>query len=322
MRGILIALLATTTLIASLPAAHALTVGGGGSRRTDCLATFDTAANTPPRRPRHVRCTDGDPACDADGIVNGRCDVLVAVCANSTQLPRCTLAGVDTIAIDHAQDDGDRDFDPDFQALQTRIDGDIETPTATANLCTAFSHVQVPVQGPLRGNRCKKGKKRIRMTTISDLIDGRVTVDRDQLRLTCDPSPAGCDPRALFSGTFDRIQRQVFNQSCALSGCHDSQSMTGELLLETGAAYGNLVNATPTNGPAAAAGLARVAVPQPDVGDPLASYLMLKITGDLGPGFGARMPFGGPKLDRTLIDVIRRWIEAGAPADGWVAGTD
>ena len=53
-----------------------------------------------------------------------------------------------------------------------------------------------------------------------------------------DPAPSnGCDPQTLFTGgTFDRIQRQVFNQNCALSGCHDSQSQAGDLLLETGAA--------------------------------------------------------------------------------------
>ena len=58
--------------------------------------------------------------------------------------------------------------------------------------------------------------------------------------MECDPAPSGCDPMAIYTGTFDRIQRQIFNQSCAVSGCHDSQSQTGGLLLETGAAHTNL----------------------------------------------------------------------------------
>ena len=46
-------------------------VGGGGSKRRDCLVTFDAAVNLPSAKPKHVRCTDGDPACDSDGVVNG-----------------------------------------------------------------------------------------------------------------------------------------------------------------------------------------------------------------------------------------------------------
>ena len=34
------------------------------------------------------------------------------------------------------------------------------------------------------------------------------------------------------------------------------------------------------------------------------------------------MPFGRPKLDQTLIEVVQLWIAAGAPATGWVPGTD
>jgi len=316
-------LLAGVVLAPALAApAHALFVVGGGSKRTDCLAVFNTEANHPRRRPRHVRCADGA-ACDADGTVNGRCEFPVAVCVNSTLEPRCTLAGVDTLAVEHAEDDGDPDFDPDFQALQARIDADLEMPVTAANRCSLAAIVRVPVIGPLRRHRCKKGQKRIRMTAVSTLLDGRrVKVDRDDLRLRCDPAPEGCDPRALFAGTFDRVQRQIFNQSCALSACHDSQSVAGDLLLETGAAHGNLVNVVPSNGPAAAADLRRLAVPAEGLGDLERSYLLMKVTGDLPPGFGARMPFGGPRLDRTLVDVVRLWIAAGAPTEGWVPGTD
>ena len=142
------------------------------------------------------------------------------------------------------------------------------------------------------------------------------------MRLTCLPAPEGCSPRQFFTSTFDRVQRQIFDQSCAVSACHDSQAVAANLLLETGASHTNLVDVTPTNGPAGNAGWQRIALTAPGVGDLERSYLLHKLTGDLPNGFGLRMPFGRRKLDRTLIDVITLWIAAGAPADGWVAGTD
>src|SRR5437899_741178 len=78
-------------------------VGGGGSATTDCLLVFDAAVNSPPTRPHDIRCTDGAP-CDADGTVNGSCQFAVAVCANSTVEPRCTLNGVGSVTVDHALD--------------------------------------------------------------------------------------------------------------------------------------------------------------------------------------------------------------------------
>jgi len=126
----------------------------------------------------------------------------------------------------------------------------------------------------------------------------------------------------LFDGTFDRIQRQVFNQNCALSGCHDSQSRAGDLLLEDTAAHGNLVNVLPDNFAARDAGWKRVDAPGPG-GDPETSLLFRKVTGDLpNDAYGERMPLNRKKLNKTLRDIIERWIEAGAPENGWVPETN
>ncbi len=308
--------------IAWSPRVEALIVGGGGSRTTDCLAVFNAPANRPARRPRHIQCTDGDP-CDADGLVDGQCSFPVAACINSTLIDRCSLTGIETLTVEHAEDNGDPEFDPDFQALQARIDADLTFPSLATNQCALPATIQVPVRGPFRKNRCKKGKKRLRMRAVSTLIDDRrVKVDRDDLKLTCLPAPSGCSPRQFFSSTFDRVQRQIFNQTCAVSACHDSEAVAGSLLLETGASHANLVGAIPTNALAGNAGWHRVAVPAPGTGDLTRSYLLHKITGDLPTGFGSRMPLGGRKLDRTLVDVITLWIAAGAPNDGWVPGTD
>jgi len=103
-----------------------------------------------------------------------------------------------------------------------------------------------------------------------------------------------------------------------LSGCHDSQTFAGNLLLESGASYGNLVGVNPSNPSAAGAGWKRV-----DAGVPATSYILHKINGDLpNASYGERMPLGKAKLNKTLRDVIELWAAAGAPQVGWVPGTD
>jgi hypothetical protein len=187
--------------------------------------------------------------------------------------------------------------------------------------CATPANIQVEVKGPFKNGRCRGNKKLLKVTTLSMPVGDRILRDTDTMRLECQPAPAGCNPQALFTGTFDRIQRQIFNQTCALSGCHDSQSRTGELLLEPGAAHGSLVNVDPSNAAAAAAGWKRVTVLGPTSGDPATSLLLAKLVGPPA-GFGPRMPFNRPKLDQSLIDIVQLWIAAGAPTDGWVPGTD
>lgn len=304
-------------------------VGGGGGAATDCLTTFKADVTFPTLNPRHVRCTDGD-ACDADGLVNGYCTIPVRVCANSTFSGSCTKNGVSTATVDHALDNGDLKFDPDFQALQARIDNDIMLPSTTADSCTNASNIRVPIKGPLgASNNCGRGKtKKLKLTTVSLPINGHVYTDVDVMRLQCDPNPVnGCDPQTLWAGTFDRIQNQIFNQNCALSGCHDSQSQQAGLLLETGASFANLVNMDPVTVSAFNDGWKRVHITVQDVsGDLATSFLVHKIEDsstyplpDLT--YGARMPLNRPKLHATLRNVIEQWILNGAPMTGWVPGT-
>jgi hypothetical protein len=311
-------------------AATATIVGGGGRASTDCLAVFDATVNVPapPRAPHHIRCVDGDSSCDADGLANGVCVFPVNICANSTfDSSRCTLAGVDFLTIDHAVDDGqDPKFDPEFLAMQDRVDSGIHPPNSTPNVCTTLANdFHVPVKGPFKKkgkNTCRPNRKTLRMTATA-LVMGVGYSDRDTLKMTCVPST--CDPAVFFTGTFDRIQRQIFDQSCAKGTCHDSQSMAGGMLLETGASYGQTVNVTPTNPVAQDPPYSwlRIKTSSPTSGDPDASYLYHKITGDLpDPGLLARMPRNRRKLNATLIEVIRLWIENGAPQTHWVPGTD
>jgi hypothetical protein len=220
---------AALCLILLAPGARAGTIPGGGLRRSDCLAVFETplVGNL---RARRIVCTDGDPTCDADGIVNGACSLEVGVCLNASGLEHCSSPGVVWVTVEHAEDDGDRLFDPDFQALQARIDAKADFPEQEADVCTALSLFRVPVDGPRRAGSCRSGQKTIRLDSRSVFSDGRWVRDRDRLRLVCRPAPGGCDAALFFAGTFDRIQQQVFDQRCATGGCHDSESTAGGLL--------------------------------------------------------------------------------------------
>jgi hypothetical protein len=156
------------------------------------------------------------------------------------------------------------------------------------------------------------------MTTQSefDISAGKSFTDKDAMKFICRPAPTGCDPQALYSGTFDRIQGQILDQNCATSACHDSQSFAGGLLLETGASYTSLVGIAPVNFAAGQLGWLRVTAADEDT-----SYLYQKLQGGLDPSLGERMPFGKGKLKSHLREIIRLWIVAGAPETGWVPGT-
>lgn len=309
--------------LAAAAPATAVIVGGGGSKSKDCLVVFDAAVNFPIGREKQVRCVDGDATCDTDGSVNGSCSIAVRVCANSTFSSACTLSGVTGINVDHAIDNGtDPKFDPDYLAVQDRIEDEFLFPVDTADTCTATITLTVPIKGPL-GNNCGRRQKKLKLRSTAQSIDG-VAKDTDTLKLSCEPATVnGCNPQTLYTSTFDRIQKQIFNQSCALGSCHDSESQAGGLLLETGASHGNLVNELPINGPAEAAGWRRVTVFVQDVqGDADSSFLYRKIEGDLPDAtYGESMPRGKAKLPGSLREVIRLWIEAGAPLTTWVPGT-
>ena len=120
---------------------------------------------------------------------------------------------------------------------------------------------------------------------------------------------AGGDFVATFTvgtvqATLQSIQDNIFTPIC--SSCHTGvgTSLPGSM---------NLSSVT-----ASRAALVSVAsVEQPGVqrvspGHSATSYLVQKLQGDPGIS-GNRMPFGGPFLDQPTIDVVRQWIDAGAP---------
>src|SRR5882762_4330793 len=93
------------TLLLFTPQVSAVVVPGGGGKSSDCVAVSDIpAANSPapPRTPKNVDCTDGDPSCDGDGARNARCSFDLRVCVNSTAVTGCTPVRADSLSIDHA----------------------------------------------------------------------------------------------------------------------------------------------------------------------------------------------------------------------------
>ena len=104
--------------------------------------------------------------------------------------------------------------------------------------------------------------------------------------------------------TLDSIQANVFEGSCALSGCHDGGGTglpRGMDLSSADASFDALVGVDSLQVP----GLPRVTPNDAD-----ASYLVDKLEGS--QAVGSQMPLGGPFLDQATIDVIRAWIDNGA----------
>ncbi len=124
-------------------------------------------------------------------------------------------------------------------------------------------------------------------------------------------------PPVAGTATFERIQTELFDKSCATSSCHSDVGRAANLVLAGDAAYDALVGVTPSNPVAAANGVLRVAP-----GDPDHSLLYMKLAKTVDGGMGLAMPWGGPYLGPEALAVIRGWIEAGAPREGRVAADD
>jgi sugar lactone lactonase YvrE/mono/diheme cytochrome c family protein len=119
---------------------------------------------------------------------------------------------------------------------------------------------------------------------------------------------SGGEPGSSSGGevTLARIQQEIFSPMCA--SCHTAGGPGVGLLTDAATSYATLVNVDPVNSTARNAGKKRVTP-----GDPTRSYLLQKLSGEMQFGEGDRMPQGGQPLTTAQIELIRRWIEAGAP---------
>lgn len=93
----------------------------------------------------------------------------------------------------------------------------------------------------------------------------------------------------------------IFNNNCALSGCHAGSSPAQGMNLSEGNAYDATVNVAANESQT----LDRI-----EPGSPDESYLYLKINPN--PPSGARMPLGSDPLTPEQIAFVNFWIEQGA----------
>lgn len=142
-------------------------------------------------------------------------------------------------------------------------------------------------------------------TTVAD---GAVTLDAQamdaagNIGTSASTAATVSNPVGVEPFTFTEIQTQIFNNSCAQSGCHSGGSPQAGMDLSA-PAYDDIVNVPSSQQPS----LLRI-----DPGNSDDSYLIRKLEG--GPGItGQRMPFGGPFLDQATIDRMRAWVDEGAP---------
>lgn len=96
---------------------------------------------------------------------------------------------------------------------------------------------------------------------------------------------------------FSEIQSEIFNPSCAFSGCHSSGGVNPDL---SGNSYSRIV------GKASSIGMNYI---EPNM--PNDSYLLLKILGGSSIR-GSRMPLNSSPISQEKINALTNWINNGA----------
>jgi hypothetical protein len=137
-----------------------------------------------------------------------------------------------------------------------------------------------------------------------EMVDGGSSTSAQDARV---PPPDGIPPglapcdEAPYHSDFGFIEDNVLSVSC-LDGCHSGADPAADMNLSPGVAYTSLVNIASHH-----PGWQRV-VPN----DSGASMLMVQVGGEPGVELEGFMPWGQPRLCDPLVDVMRRWINAGA----------
>jgi len=103
--------------------------------------------------------------------------------------------------------------------------------------------------------------------------------------------------------TFSTIQKEVFDVSCALSGCHSGAGAAAGMDLSSGLAFNNLVNVPSTSN----TNFVRI---QP--GNSANSFIIKRLR-NIGESSGIMPPSG--KLSENTIQLVETWINNGAKND-------
>ncbi|MBC8089212.1 MAG: hypothetical protein H7Z40_18255 [Phycisphaerae bacterium] len=128
-------------------------------------------------------------------------------------------------------------------------------------------------------------------------------------------------PPGTTSGTFARIQAEVFNAGCV--SCHrtgDPNAKQSGLVLTADSSYSQLVGVPSVHQIAKADGMRRVQAFKSD--SSLLYHKLAWVPGHHSRDYGQLMPMGTVKgLTAGQLEYVRRWIEAGAPRTGHVVDT-
>lgn len=144
---------------------------------------------------------------------------------------------------------------------------------------------------------------------IEGLADaGLVAVDAPINYDDCETAEAFGAPDPSSGHSLSMNVQPIFNQFCALPGCHGEELPQAGLVLTPGRARASLL-----------AGSTQVpGIPRVEAGNPTHSYLIHKLTGT-GNIVGRTMPIGPEGAAGMLadwqIEIMRAWIVAGAPED-------
>ncbi len=321
-------------------------IDGGGNPKTDCVSRFQTGLelNYPaaPKKSKHLACTDGDLACDTDGLVNGLCSFNVGLClADDEDMPLCTPAGIPVGGVEvKNKPPGHPKYDADAAQLQSVADALLGStgvpctnPGAGGGNCTQCTADQAEI---VVDTLVKKGKKRIKVKVITEPAPpkNKPIKDKDKLKLRCNDCPA--------ASAFEHIADIVFKTGCAASGvCHTGPTAGAGMNLDPDQAggldalYDELIVEAAGSLGAGALGMERVFPGDPNLGTAASASLiyekLLKTTseldqlctdgGQLAGCLGTNMPPGSDLYSTGKLELLQTWIEAGAPRDGWVAGT-
>ena len=259
---------------------HVLGASSGGCRVVAAVTGWSGAGAA-------VRCTDGD-TCDADGAADASCMAPVTLCLESKSAGVCTADALAALKLS---------TDPRLQAVSAAFeDMKAHMPADASEACMAA--VDLPVA---------KGRLALKMQRLGKGPRKTLALVCRPPRKTHTPRPKP-GPRPPAGTTFATIQKQIFDASCATPTCHGAAAASGGLDLAPGSSYGNLVGVPAANPGAQAGGLLRVAPGNAD-----SSFLLQKLLGNLTPAEGVRMPLVGRPPTPAQLDMIRRWIAAGAP---------
>ncbi len=277
----------TTTLPAPPPTApkpsgplHVLGASSGGCRVVAAVTGWSGAGAA-------VRCTDGD-TCDADGVADASCMAPVTLCLESKSTGACTADALAALKLSS---------DPRLQAVSTAFE-DMKAHMSADASEACMAAVDLPVA---------KGRLALKIQRLGKGPRKTLALVCRPPRKTHTPRPKP-GPRPPAGTTFATIQKQIFDASCATPTCHGAAAASGGLDLAPGSSYGNLVGVPAANPGAQAGGLLRVAPGNAD-----SSFLLQKLLGTLTPAEGVRMPLVGRPPTPAQLDMIRRWIAAGAP---------